>query len=215
MHSHVAGRPAVWLWAGFKVKRRPDSMGLVPTFNAKFRHKRWYARGGSSLLAAPRSLSWHAEPMTSNAGIDFEKVHDVVLSTRAAMLEMPDEPFPGAKRLFPAVWCEHASIAVARVLHERELGDGPIVTAGLPGDASGHAWLKLRDDSGLLYCIDVTLDQFAQWRDPHIGYGVTPAAARFTEPRYAGPWHAWPVIRSDNSFAVYGAQVAAFMAASR
>lgn len=34
---------------------------------------------------------------------------------RAAFLQMPDEPYRGAKSIFPQVWCEWASIALAEL----------------------------------------------------------------------------------------------------
>lgn len=152
--------------------------------------------------------------MGLNTKVDIDAVSSAVLEIRRAMLEMPDEPFRGAKRIFPAVWCERASIAVARVLAERGLGEWTFVTAGLPDDPAGHAWLELRDEDGTcLFSIDVTLDQFSAWDSPFVGDGLTPAAARFTEPRYAGPWTGWPVLRYDVTFADYAEKLSAYVVA--
>ena len=155
----------------------------------------------------------HAGTMTRSADIDIAAVRAAVLEIRAAMVEMPDEPFRGAKSIFPAVWCERASIVVARVLAERGLGLWTFVTAGLPDDAAGHAWLELRDESGTsLFSIDVTLDQFQEWDKPFIGEGRTPAAERFTEARFAGPWGEWPWIQHDQTYADYAEQVSSYVA---
>ena len=139
-----------------------------------------------------------------SADIHAERVRTVALEVRAAMIEMPDEPFRGAKTVFPQIWCEWGSIALAEVLAGRGLGDWTFVSAKLPGSLSGHAWLELRDDEGRpLFSIDITLDQFSEWDEPFIGSGRTPALMKFPKLDYAGPWKEWTVTRSNSSFARY------------
>ena len=160
-----------------------------------------------------RIVLCHAGSMTTIVDIDSVAVRAAVLEIRAAMVEMPDEPFRGAKSIFPAIWCERASIVVARVLAERGLGVWTFVTAGLADDPAGHAWLELRDESGTcLYSIDVTLDQFQEWDEPFIGEGRTPAADRFTEVRFAGPWCEWPLLQHDERYADYAERVSSYVA---
>lgn len=94
----------------------------------------------------------------------WREVRRTARDVRAAFTEMPDEPFRGAKSIFPQVWCEWASIALAEVLAARGLGEWSFVENKLPDSLSGHAWIELRDRHGsLLFAIDITLDQFAEW----------------------------------------------------
>jgi hypothetical protein len=149
-------------------------------------------------------------------GVDVEEIRVAVLEIRAAMLEAPAEPFRNAKSIFPAAWCERASIVVARVLSERKLGEWTFVTAGLPDDPAGHAWLELRDELGVcIVSIDVTLDQFQEWGAPYIGEGSSPAVRRFSVPRFAGPWSEWPGLRGDRSYDEYAESISAYVARSQ
>lgn len=128
------------------------------------------------------------------------------------MLAMRAEPWRNAKSIFPAVWCEHASIAVAEVLAHRDLGSWRFVTAGEASSPSGHAWLEFCDGhEGVLYSIDITLDQFSEWQSPFVGEGSTPARSRFTVPRYDGPWREWPGSAHSDTYANYAEQVVAFL----
>ena len=134
--------------------------------------------------------------------------HDV----RIAMIEMDDEPWRGAKTIFPAVWCEWASIAVAEVLAHRGLGEWTFISAGTPDFPSGHAWLELHGESGAcLFSIDITLDQFAEWDEPFVDEAVTPARSRFTETRYSGPWREWPEVARNVTYAIYAEKVVAYL----
>lgn len=62
-----------------------------------------------------------------SAAFDLARIaaHDV----RIAVIEMDDEPWRNAKTIFPAVWCEWASIAVAEVLAHRDLGEWTFISA--------------------------------------------------------------------------------------
>lgn len=144
--------------------------------------------------------------------VDLERVRAAAHDAREAMLEMDVEPWRNAKSIFPAVWCEHASIAVAEVLARRGLGSWSFVTAGKPDSPSGHAWLELGDEKGACQLsIDITLDQFSEWQAPFIGNGTSPARERFTVPRYSGPWRAWPEIARNETYAAYAERVVAFL----
>lgn len=133
-----------------------------------------------------------------------EQFRAVALEVRAAMLQMPDEPFPGAKTIFPQIWCEWGSIALAEVLVGRGLEEWTFVSAKLADSLSGHSWLELRDDEGEpLFSIDITLDQFPEWDESFIGPGRTPALTKFPKLDYAGPWKEWPVTLRNSSFARY------------
>lgn len=144
--------------------------------------------------------------------IDLDRVWTTALDARHAMLSMEAEPWRNAKTIFPAVWCEHALIAVAEVLANRDLGVWRFVTAGEADFPSGHAWLELRDErEGLLYSVDITLDRFSAWQSPHVGEGPTPALLRFTVPRYDGPWQEWPGTARNDTYADYASRVVAFL----
>lgn len=145
--------------------------------------------------------------------MNFDAVTQTANEVLSAIQEMPSEPYPaGAKSTFPAVWCEWASIAIAQVLKDRGRGGWSFVTAGRPEDASGHAWLEVHDDNGLLqFTIDATLNQFTEWNEPCIDVGVTPAALVFTQPRYAGHWTAWPVLDHNDSCRTYADQVSRYV----
>lgn len=135
---------------------------------------------------------------------DLAAISMIVHELRTAMTEIPEEPFRGAKTIFPSVWCEWASIGAAEVLKERGLGEWTFVSAGLPDSPSGHAWLELRDTDGTaMYSIDITLDQFDAWNAPYVGPGPSPAAARYRDERFAGWWRDWPVVSRNESFARY------------
>lgn len=133
-----------------------------------------------------------------------EQIRVVALEVRVAMVEMPDEPFSGAKTIFPQVWCEWGSISLAEVLASRGFGDWTFVSAKLPDSLSGHAWLELhQDEAGPVFSIDITLDQFPEWDEPFIGPGWTPALTKFQRLDYSGPWNEWPATRGNSSFARY------------
>tara|TARA_R110002051_G_scaffold60578_15_gene111101 strand:+ start:3659 stop:4054 length:396 start_codon:yes stop_codon:yes gene_type:complete len=120
------------------------------------------------------------------------------------MISMPDEPFRGAKGIFPQIWCEWGSIALAEVLATRGFGQWTFVSAKLPESLSGHAWLELRcKDGDSVYSVDVTLDQFPEWNEFYVGPGRSPASTKFTQIDYVGPWEEWPVTRNNDSFARY------------
>lgn len=195
----------------------PDLAHRIESNSRKFRNaQRQLELVGSDTSAAIIRVALpacHAGSMTRTADIDIAAVRAAVLEILTAMVEMLDEPFPGAKSIFPAVWCERASIVVARVLAERGLGVWTFVTAGLADDPAGHAWFELRDESGTcFYSIDVTLDQFPEWDEPFIGKGRTPAADRFTEARFAGPWDEWPLLKRDDTYADYAERVSSYVA---
>jgi hypothetical protein len=143
--------------------------------------------------------------------VDLEQVRAVVRDTLLTMREMPEEPFRDAKTIFPAVWCEWTSVAMARVLEARELGEWTLVSAGAAG-GSGHAWLELRDGSEVVMSVDATLHQFPEWDKPFVAYGKTPAAQKFPEQRYAGPWSDWPVLDRNLTFREYSNAVLRRMA---
>ena len=113
--------------------------------------------------------------------------------------------------IFPCTWCEYASIVIAEVLRRRGLGDWTFITAGNPDGPNGHAWLELRESGGArLLTIDATIDQFP-WGNgsPFVSEDQTPAAAKFTRPRYEGPWERWPVLQRDHTFRTYAEDFAA------
>lgn len=144
--------------------------------------------------------------------LDLDAVRAASTEVRAAFLEMPDEPFRGAKSIFPQVWCEWASIALAEVLAARGLGEWTFVENKLPSSLTGHAWIELRSDDGtLLFTIDITLDQFAEWDDWYLGAGPTPAINRFSRSSYAGPWRTWPQIARNRTYAAYAQKVVQFL----
>jgi hypothetical protein len=112
-----------------------------------------------------------------------------------AMLAMPYEPSRNFKTIWPGMWCDFASIAIAEALRVRGLGDWTFVDAGLDSGPSGHAWLEYRPNGiHADFSIDATLHQFSRHTKPYYGPGLTPAAAEFTEVRFAGPWRDWPVL---------------------
>lgn len=144
--------------------------------------------------------------------IDFDAVRQLVREALAAMQEMADEPYRGAKGIFPRVWCEWASVAIAELLEVRGYGTWDFVTAGETDGLSGHAWLELRDQAGaLVFTVDATLHQFNGWDEPYVGVGVTPAVQQFPVLRYSGPWRSWPVLKSNPSFAQYADKFLAFV----
>ena len=100
---------------------------------------------------------------------------------------------------WPRDGCEQTAIAIAGVLEDRGLGRWTYVTAGRPGEVNGHAWLEWLDGDGtVLFSIDPTLHQFAEWEEPFVGEGATPAASSFTQRRYVGsPW-GWPFLGTES-----------------
>lgn len=144
--------------------------------------------------------------------IDFDAVRASAQEVRAAFLAMPDEPYRGAKSIFPQVWCEWASIALAEVLAARGLGEWTFVEKKLPESPSGHAWIELRGDEGeALFTIDITLNQFAEFDKWYMGEALTPALERFSRSNYAGPWRHWPVIRTNPTYAAYAEKLVQFL----
>lgn len=119
------------------------------------------------------------------------------------MFTLNYEPSQGFKSLWPAMWCEHASITIAEVLAARDLGQWTFVQRAKPNDMGGHAWLELRSaDGNLIYCIDATVHQFGVYgSDPHFGPTLTPAAADFTRRNFEGPWRDWHVTRFKPQYA--------------
>lgn len=147
--------------------------------------------------------------------IDFDRVRAVAFDAREAMLKMEAEPWRNAKSIFPQVWCEWGSIAVAEVLAVNGLGEWTFVSAKLPDSLSGHAWLELRDDEGrCVFTIDITLDQFDEWDAPFVGTGRTPALTKFSELDYVGPWHEWPEALRSDTFAQYADKMVEHMRAA-
>lgn len=130
---------------------------------------------------------------------DIERIRKAVEEVIAAMLSIPEADATFPKSWFPAAACEQASIAIAGVLADRGLGDWTFVQATQDGEMGGHAWLELRDEGGLaLFTIDSTIEQFADLATgPHIGPAPTPAAQRFTNVRYAGPYQEWRFLGTE------------------
>ncbi len=141
------------------------------------------------------------------------EVRRTARDVRAAFTDMPDEPYRGAKSISPQVWCEWASIALAEVLAARGLGEWSFVENKLSDSLSGHAWIELRDrDGSPLFSIDITLDQFAEWDDWHIGVGPTPARKKFSRSIYDGPWRAWPETARNQTYEAYAEKLVRFLA---
>lgn len=144
--------------------------------------------------------------------IDFNAVRATARDARAAFLDMPDEPYRGAKSIFPRVWCEWASIALAEVLAARGLGEWTLIENKLPGSLSGHTWIELRGDDGtVLFTIDITLDQFPEFDDWYMGAGPTPALAKFSRSNYAGPWRKWPEVARNKTYKAYATKLVNFL----
>ncbi|MFD2840565.1 hypothetical protein ACFSYH_08275 [Populibacterium corticicola] len=121
---------------------------------------------------------------------------DLVHRMRAAILTIDAEPSRNRKTIFPAMWCEYASIVIAEILERNHSASWAFVDAGLPEAPNGHAWLELRDDA--------TLDQFSWNGDGlHVGAEQTPAVQVFTTRRYEGPWEGWSVLTYDPSYHKY------------
>lgn len=135
---------------------------------------------------------------------DFDAVKQLVFESLAAMEAMPEEPYRNAKSIFPQVWCEYASTAIAELLEQRGFGTWDFISAGEAEGMSGHAWLELRDQEGVLvFTIDATLHQFGEWDDPYLGPDPSPAYKRFPVPRYVGPWKDWPELERNQSYERY------------
>ncbi|UNK69402.1 hypothetical protein [Microbacterium sp. H1-D42] len=139
------------------------------------------------------------------------ELEDLVRRVRAAILSIDAEPSRNRKTIFPAMWCEYASIVIAEILERDHSTSWTFIDAGLPEAPNGHAWLELRDDDGTrLLTIDATLDQFPWSGDgPHVGTEQTPAAQVFTTRRYEGPWEGWGVLAFDPTFRKYAEDFAA------
>lgn len=114
-------------------------------------------------------------------------VRATATEVRGAFLSMPDEPYRGAKGIFPQVWCEWGSIALAEVLVAHELGEWTFVEMKLPDSPPGHSWIELRGDrSTALFTIDITLDQFPEWDDWYLGTAPTPVPLEVQPDRLCG-----------------------------
>ncbi|WP_157412129.1 hypothetical protein [Agreia sp. Leaf283] len=133
--------------------------------------------------------------------MDLESIDKVVGEAIQSIRAMNHEPYRGFKEVWPAGSCEWTSIGIAELLLHRGLGEWTYVQASRPGQASGHAWLELRDDcGGVRYSIDATLHQFVHHDSPYVGPGRTPAAAEFTSINYEGNWRDWPVLLRNETF---------------
>lgn len=77
-----------------------------------------------------------------------EELESVANEVRTAIAQMDAEPSRGLKSLFPAMWCEYASIVLAEVLEARGLGVWTFVEHGHSEGPNGHTWLELRDQAG-------------------------------------------------------------------
>lgn len=82
--------------------------------------------------------------------MDLDRVRTAALNAREAMLIMEAEPWRKASSIFPAVRCEHASVAVVEVLANRDLGSWRLVTASEAELPSRHTWLDRHDESAQL-----------------------------------------------------------------
>lgn len=136
---------------------------------------------------------------------DYPVLASITDEVRSAIGTIDAEPSRGLKRLFPAMWCEYASIVLAEVLESRGLGTWTFVDAGLHGQPNGHAWLELRNQSGQrVWTIDATLDQFSWGGEiPFIGEAQTPAAKTFSRIRFEGNWRSWPVLNHNPTYRAY------------
>lgn len=135
---------------------------------------------------------------------DIDFIRDLSMNARLAMQNAPFEPFRGAKSVFPAGWCERASVAFLIILESRGISGWILVDARLEDDPAGHVWLERRNDSGdTLMSVDITLDQFREWDAPYIGPGESPARSKYVETRFEGPWREWPMASHDPSMRDY------------
>ncbi len=134
-----------------------------------------------------------------------EELKSVATAVRDAIAQIDAEPSRGLKTLFPAMWCEYASIVLAEVLGARGLGSWTFVEHGHFEGPNGHTWIELRDQTGKsLWTIDVTIDQFSWGGDaPFVGKERTPAAGVFTKVRFEGNWNEWPVLKWNPSYRAY------------
>lgn len=78
--------------------------------------------------------------------MDLDRVRTAALNAREAMQIMEAEPWRNASSVFPALRCEHASIAVAEVLANRDLGSWRVATAGEAELPSRHTWRNRQDE---------------------------------------------------------------------
>ena len=85
--------------------------------------------------------------------MDLDQARTAALDPRESMLVMEAELRRNASTIFPAVWCEHASIAVAEASANREMGPWRFVTAGEADLLPRHTWLDRQ----------VELVQQAEW----------------------------------------------------
>lgn len=79
--------------------------------------------------------------------MDLDRVRTAALNAQEAMLIMEAEPWRNASSVFPAVRCEHASIAVAEVPAKRDLGSWRFVTVGEEELRSRQTGLERQDES--------------------------------------------------------------------
>ncbi len=144
--------------------------------------------------------------------IDVDAVRATAVEVRAAFRGMPDEPYRGTKSIFPQVWCEWASIALAEVLAARGLGEWTFVENKLSDSVSGHVWIELcGDDGAVLFTIDITLDLLPEFDDWYMGAVPTPALAKFSRSNYVGPWCTWPEASRSTTYEAYAKRLVDFL----
>ena len=141
----------------------------------------------------------------SSLKLDHEILESVTSEVRSAIAAVEAEPSRGLKGLFPAMWCEYASIVLAELLQSRRLGAWTFVEAGHNDGPNGHAWLELRDQQGArLWTIDATIDQFSWGGDgPFVSEEQTPAARIYNRLRFEGNWEEWQVLERNPSYRTY------------
>jgi hypothetical protein len=131
--------------------------------------------------------------------MDFLGVRDTVRDVIEAMWATPPDAGLFPRDWWPGASCENVAVAVAAVLEDRGHGQWTFDTAGQPGEVAGHAWLEYRDTAGAtLFSIDPTLHQFAEWDNPFVGEGQTPAASLFTLTRWEGIIWDWPYLGTED-----------------
>lgn len=135
---------------------------------------------------------------------NIEELKDLVEQARGAMLAIDTQPSRNLKSIFPAMWCEYASIVIAEILRRRGLGSWTFIDAGHREGPNGHAWLELRHDGVRQLTIDATIDQFP-WGEsgPFISEEQTPSAEEYSRIRYEGPWEDWHVLKGNSSYLAY------------
>jgi hypothetical protein len=121
---------------------------------------------------------------------DLEQLEELVPKIVEIMRSHPDVPNtfgePGPViwlKNFPSGSCDISSLTIASALYELGLGDWELVSA-FDERGQGHTWLRLRVAGQIMMSIDATIHQFNEWDEPWVGYGDSPAAARFIHPRH-------------------------------